>query len=117
MTESTTPTPPRPTAPRKTREQREAELAALRKVQRRVAAIGFFAITVHGVLGCIGLAFVLDGQGRHGDAIAITLMSGVIAAITFVGVRLILKRSLWSPMWIPIAAAPTVVALVTLLSR
>ncbi|TNC42296.1 hypothetical protein [Mumia zhuanghuii] len=108
--------PPTPAPVRKTREQRAAELAALRTVQRRVAAVGFFAITVHGILGCIGLAFVLDNQGRHGDAIAMTLMSGVIAAITFAGVRLILKRSLWSPVWIAVAAAPTVGALVALLA-
>ncbi|WP_262848240.1 hypothetical protein [Mumia quercus] len=120
MTDRPTPAPtqtPTPARPRKTREQHEAELAALRKVQRRVAAIGFFAITVHGIFGCIGLAFVLDGQGRHGDAIALTLMAGVITVITYAGVRLILKRSLWSPVWILVAALPTVAALVTLLVR
>ncbi|MGH1561675.1 hypothetical protein [Mumia sp. DW29H23] len=112
MTESTKSAP----AP-KTREQREAELRALRVVQRRVAAIGFFAITVHGIFGCIGLGFVLDNQGRHGDAIAITLMSGVIAALTYAGVRVILQRSLWSPVWMVVAALPTVVGLVWLLQR
>ncbi|MBW9210558.1 hypothetical protein KV102_10000 [Mumia sp. zg.B53] len=108
------PLPSAPT-PRKSREQRDAEQRALRVVQRRVAAIGFFAITVHGVFGCIGLGLVLDNQGRHSDAIAITVMSGVIAAITYAGVRVILQRSLWSPVWIAVAALPTIAALVWLL--
>jgi hypothetical protein len=113
MTETTQPVRPAP----KTPEQRAAELAALRKVQRRVAAIGFFVITVHGVFGCIGLAFVIDNQGRHGDAIMLVVMSGVIAAVTYAGVRVILQRSLWSPIWMVVAAVPTVAGMVALLTR
>ncbi|KAA1422950.1 hypothetical protein FE697_012490 [Mumia zhuanghuii] len=113
MTESADPTVTRP-VPR-TREQLDAERHALRVVQRRVAAVGFFAVTIHGVLGCIGLGFVFEGQGRHSDAILITIMSGVIAAITYSGVRVILQRPLWSPVWILLAALPTAFALGRLL--
>ncbi|WP_370617848.1 hypothetical protein [Mumia sp. Pv 4-285] len=113
MTERAEPTTTRPV--RKTREQLDAEHQALRVVQRRVAAVGFFAVTIHGVLGCIGLGIVLDDQGRHSDAVLITIMSGVIAAITYSGVRVILQRSLWSPLWIVVAALPTAVALARLL--
>ena len=35
---------------------------SLLRVQRRVFAIGFFTVTIHGVLGLIGVAHVLVGQ-------------------------------------------------------
>lgn len=89
---------------------RAAELAALRKVQRRVAAIGFFAVAVHGVIGLIVVGHIVDGQGRHGDAVMLTIMSGVFALITYGVVRTILQRSLWSPIWMLVAITPSVVA-------
>ncbi|KHL18927.1 hypothetical protein CLV56_1267 [Mumia flava] len=100
-----------------TSEERAIQMAALRKVQRRVAAIIFFGITIHGVAGCLGAAYVIEGQGRHGDAIAMTLMSGVVAALTYTGVRLILGRPLLSALWIPIALTPTAIGLAWLLTR
>lgn len=89
---------------------RAAELRALRKVQRRVAAIGFFAVAVHGILGLAVVGNIVDGQGRHGDAILLTVMSGVLALITYGIIRTILQRGLWSPVWILVAIAPTVFA-------
>jgi predicted neutral ceramidase superfamily lipid hydrolase len=86
-----------------------AELAALRKVQRRVAAIAFFAVAIHGVLGLIGVAHVVHGQDRTGDAVLLLIMSGVFAVITYVVVRLILAAKVWSPAWIALAFVPTVV--------
>lgn len=85
-----------------------AELAALRKVQRRVAAIAFFAVAMHGVLGLIGVAHVVQGQDRTADAVLLLVMSGVFAVITYVVVRLILAARLWSPVWVPLAFVPTV---------
>jgi len=89
---------------------RAAELVALRKVQRRVAAIGFFAVAVHGILGLAIVGGIVDGQGRRGDAIMLTVMSGVLALITYGIIRTILQRSLWSPVWMLIAVTPAVVA-------
>ncbi len=89
---------------------RAAELVALRKVQRRVAAIGFFAVAVHGILGLAIVGDIVDGQGRRGDAIMLTVMSGVLALITYGIIRTILQRGLWSPAWILIALSPAVVA-------
>lgn len=89
---------------------RAAELAALRTVQRRVAAIGFFAVAVHGVIGLAVVGDIVDDQGRHGDAVMLTIMSGVFALITYAVVRVILQRRLWSPAWMVVALLPTVYA-------
>lgn len=89
---------------------RAAQLVALRKVQRRVAALGFFAVAVHGVIGLAVVGNIVDGQGRHGDAVMLTIMSGVFALITYGVVRTILQRSLWSPAWMIIAILPSVFA-------
>ena len=93
-------------------ERRAAEKASLHRVQRRVAAIGFFAVTVHAVFGVIGAAYIREGQGRHADAVGLALMSGVIAVIVYTVMRIILGAKLWSPAWIILALTPTVAALV-----
>jgi hypothetical protein len=83
------------------------EMKALDKVRRRVAAIGFFVITIHGVLGLIVVGHIVDGQGRHGDAIGLVIMSGVVALIQYAGCRFILGARLWSPVWILLSLVPT----------
>jgi len=93
---------------------RAAELAALRKVQRRVAAIGFFAVAIHGIVGLLVVGHIVNGQGRHGDAVVLTVMSGVLALITYGIVRTILQRRLWSPVWILAAITPAVIAVTQL---
>ena len=93
-------------------ERRAAETASLHRVQRRVAAIGFFAVTVHAVFGVIGAAYIREGQGRHADAVGLALMSGVIAVIVYVVMRLILGARLWSPAWIALALLPSVGAVI-----
>ena len=93
-------------------ERRAAETASLHRVQRRVAAIGFFAVTVHAVFGVIGAAYIREEQGRHADAVGLALMSGVIAVIVYVVMRLILGARLWSPAWIALALLPSAVAVI-----
>jgi hypothetical protein len=93
-------------------ERRAAKAASLLRVQRRVGAIGFFAIAVHGVFGVIGGAYVLEGQGKHGSAVGLTVMSGVIALVVYAVTRTILAAPLWSPAWIALAVTPTVAAFV-----
>lgn len=90
-------------------ERQAAETASLHRVQRRVAAIGFFAVTVHAVFGVIGAAYVREGQGRHADAVGLTVMSGVIV---YTVVRIILGAKLWSPAWIALALTPTAAAVI-----
>ena len=86
------------------------KVASLLRVQRRVFAIGFFAVAVHAVLGVIGAAHVLVGQDRHGDAVGLTVMSGVLALLVYTVVRTILGARWWSPAWIALAVTPTVAA-------
>jgi Kef-type K+ transport system membrane component KefB len=93
-------------SPQSTAEQ----LVALRRVQRRVGAIAFFAVAIHGVLGLIVVAHVVKGQGRGPDAVLLLALSALFAAVTYVVVRLILGARLWSP-WIPLAFVPTVVGI------
>lgn len=85
------------------------QLAALRRVQRRVGAIAFFAVAMHGVLGLIVVAHVVKGEGRDSDALLLLIMSGVFAIVTYVVVRLILAAKIWSPVWIPLSVIPTVI--------
>lgn len=83
-------------------------LAALNRVQRRVAAIGFFAVAEHGVLGLIVAAsIIVDEPGRRGDAVGLLVMAAIISAIVYVVMRLILGGRLLSP-WIVVAAAAPV---------
>ncbi|MCW2831276.1 MAG: hypothetical protein JWP31_1968 [Aeromicrobium sp.] len=84
------------------------QLAALRRVQRRVGAIAFFAVAIHGVLGLIVVAHVVKGEGRDDDAVLLLAMSAVFAVVTYVVVRLILGARLASP-WAPVALLPTVI--------
>jgi Kef-type K+ transport system membrane component KefB len=85
------------------------QLAALRRVQRRVGAIAFFAVAIHGVLGLIVVAHVVKGEGRDADAVLLLVLSAVFAVVTYVVVRVILGARLWSPVWIALSVVPTVV--------
>ncbi|NRQ49459.1 hypothetical protein [Aeromicrobium stalagmiti] len=84
------------------------QLVALRRVQRRVGAIAFFAVAIHGVLGLIVVAHVVKGEGRDSDAVLLLVLSAVFAVVTYVVVRLILGARLVSA-WIPLAIVPTVI--------
>lgn len=85
------------------------QLIALRRVQRRVGAIAFFAVAMHGVLGLIVVAHVVKGEGRDADALLLLVMSGVFAIVTYVVVRLILAARVWSPAWIAVSVIPTII--------
>lgn len=79
--------------------------AALNRVQRRVAAIGFFAVAEHAILGLIVVAStIVDEAGRRDDAIGLLVMASVVSAITYVVMRKILGGRLLSP-WILIGVA------------
>ena len=106
------PTPSRPTS---SRPDPTAEVAALRRVQRRVSAIAFFAIAIHGVLGLIVVAHVVKGEGRDSDAVLLLVMSGVFAVVTYVVVRVILAARLWAPAWIALSLVPTAIGFVWVL--
>lgn len=84
----------------------EAEQDALNKVRRRVGAVVFGVVTFHAIIALIGLSRHYDNIGRQGDATGLLVMSGLMSVFQYVGVRLILGRSVVSP-WILLAALPT----------
>jgi hypothetical protein len=71
-------------------------------------------VAIHGIVGLMVVGHIVNGQGRHGDAVVLTVMSGVLALITYGIVRTILQRRLWSPAWILAAITPTVIAVTQL---
>ena len=91
------------------------ELVALRRVQRRVGAIAFFSVAIHGVIGLIVVAHVVKGEGRDSDAVLLLVMSAVFAVVTYVVVRLILGARLWAPGWIALSVVPTLIGFVWVL--
>ena len=85
------------------------ETAAIDKVRRRVAAIGFFMVAIHGVVGLIVVAHVVHGQDRADDARVLLVMSAVVAELMVAVMRLILARRPVAPSWVVLALVPTVV--------
>lgn len=83
------------------------ETAAIDRVRRRVAAVGFFMVAIHGVLGLIGVAHVVKGQGRSDDAVVLLVMSAFVAEILVAVVRLILARKPVAPLWVLVGLLPT----------
>ena len=82
------------------------EQDALNKVRRRVGAVVFGVVSFHAIIALIGLSRHYDNIGRQGDATGLLFMSGLLSVFQYVGVRLILGRSLVSP-WIVLGALPT----------
>lgn len=88
------------------------ETAALRTVQRRIVAIVFFAVAIHGVLGLVVVADIIEGQGRRGGAIVLVFMSAVMAVVVSVVVRVILDAKPYGSWpWILLALVPSAVGL------
>lgn len=97
-------------APAQPRRLTQAEQDALNKVRRRVGAVVFGVVSFHAIIALIGLSRHYDNIGRHGDATGLLIMSGLLSVFQYVGVRLILGRSLLSP-WILLGALPTTLGL------
>jgi hypothetical protein len=97
---------------RQVRQLTPVEQDALNKVRRRVGAVVFGVVTMHSIVALIWLSRSYDGVGRSGDATGLLIMSGLISIAQYVGVRKILGKGLWSPIWILLAALPTTLAFV-----
>jgi len=100
--------PPHGQASAQPRRLTQVEQDALNKVRRRVGAIVFGVVTLHAIIALIGLSRHYDNIGRGSDATGLLVMSGLLSIFQYVGVRLILGRSLLSP-WILLGALPTTV--------
>jgi hypothetical protein len=92
----------------------ERQAAALDRVRRRVTAIGFLAVALHGVFGLIGVSYVLLHQDRRSDAVLLTVMSGVVALIVCTATRAILGTRPFSIPWSVVSLVPTVTAYIWL---
>ena len=101
--------PPHGHAPAQPRRLTQVEQDALNNVRRRVAAVVFGVVSLHAIIALIGLARHYDNIGRNGDATGLLIMSGLLSVFQYVGVRLILGRSLLS-WWILLGALPTTLA-------
>lgn len=88
-----------------------AEQNALNTVRRRVGAIVFGVVTLHAIIALIGLSRHYDNVGRSGDATGLLIMSGLLSVFQYVGVRVILGRSLLSA-WLIAGLLPTTLAIV-----
>ncbi|WP_229054600.1 hypothetical protein [Aeromicrobium sp. Leaf350] len=95
-----------------TREERALELAALNRVRRRVAAIGFLAIIGHGVIALPIVAHHLVDDGRTSDAVILLVLTVFVTTVAIVVSRLILGRK---PMTFAWALVPVAVPLVAAL--
>lgn len=100
---------PQRQAPAQPRRLTRAEQDALNQVRRRVGAVVFGVVSLHAIIALIVLSRHYDNIGRHGDATGLLFMSGLLSVFQYVGVRLILGRSLLSP-WILLGALPTTLA-------
>lgn len=87
------------------------EQNALNQVRRRVGAIVFGVVTLHAIIALIGLSRHYDHIGRPGDATGLLVMSGLLSVFQYVGVRLILGRSLVS-WWLALGLLPTTLAFI-----
>jgi hypothetical protein len=83
-------------APAQPRRLTQNEQDALNKVRRRVGATVFGVVSLHAIIALIGLSRHYDNIGRHGDATGLLIMSALLSVFQYVGVRLILGRSLVS---------------------
>lgn len=99
-----------------TPEQYAAEMRALSKVQRRTFAIGFAAITLHGVLGLIFVADHLHEAARTPEAILMLVMSAFASFVTVAVVRLILGKTPFPVVWHLVGLAVPVVGGIVVLS-
>lgn len=84
-----------------------AKREALDRVRRRVLAIGLMAVTLKLTVGLIIFARVLvDDPGKHGNAVGLLFMAGVVTALSYAAVRFILGGRLLSPWLVLTAAVP-----------
>lgn len=82
----------------------------LKKVQQRTAAIIIFAIAYQCVFALIGVAKVIQRQGRDGDAYGLVFMAGVIALLQTGAIRAVLGKRIFSWIWTPLAILPPIIA-------
>ena len=88
------------------------ETAALNRVRRRITAIAFFTVAIHGVLGLVVVADIIAGQDRRDGAVVLVALSAVLAVGISVAVRAILAATPFlSWPWVLVSLVPSAVGL------
>ena len=70
------------------------------QVQRWVISILVFAISAFPIGGLIAATYAELNRGRHGAAVGLMIMAGVIGVLAIGAIRIIHKRSVASPLLI-----------------
>lgn len=91
------------------------ETAALNRVRRRILAITFLSVALHGVIGLVVVGEIVDGQGRRDAGIGLTVMSGVLGVATSIATRAILGARPFSILWALVGLAPMAFGLTRIL--
>lgn len=86
------------------------ELAALNRVRRRVAALGFLTVVGHGVVALPVVAHHLEGQGRTGDAVILLVVTVFVTTVAVAVTRLILGHRPMTPLWALVPVAVPLIA-------
>ncbi|MEG9224791.1 hypothetical protein [Aeromicrobium sp. Sec7.5] len=86
------------------------ELAALNRVRRRVAALGFLTVVGHGVVALPLVAHHVEGQGRTSDAVILLIVTVFVTTVAIAVTRLILGRRPMTPLWALVPVAVPLIA-------
>ena len=70
------------------------------QVQRWVISLLVFAISAFPIGGLIAATYAELNRGRHGAAVGLMIMAGVIGVLAIGAIRIIHKRSVASPLLI-----------------
>jgi hypothetical protein len=79
---------------------RKREEMSIEQVQRWVVSLLIFAISSFPIGGLIGVSYAVRNQGRHGAAVGLIIMAGVIGVIALGAMRIVHKRSIATPLLI-----------------
>ena len=80
-------------------EEYRRELAALNRVRRRVAALGFLTVIGHGVIALPVVAHHVEAQGRTSDAVILLVVTAFVTTVAIAVTRLILGHRPMTPLW------------------
>ena len=96
-------------------EMRKKEMS-IEQVQRWVVSLLIFAISAFPIGGLIGAGYAIRNQGRHGAAVGLTIMAGVIGVLALGAMRIIHKRSVATPL-LMLGMLPAAIAAYVLFAR
>ncbi len=73
---------------------------SIEQVQRWVVSLLIFAISAFPIGGLIAVSHAVRNQGRHGAAVGLVIMAGVLGVLALGAMKIIHKRSVATPLLI-----------------